>query len=264
MGIIGSSDTNAAGALTRCGRAGEGLAQSSRTHGAQCPGGIDRTRPRERGPPVRLPRRGRGGRPPRRRRAASWGDGPRRWSRPGRRVGRGQLRPIARTPARPSALTFPDRRSDLLARGHASPAAASSTLKATSGGRAATSTAPAVGCRRGGPKSGAARRRRPRCSSAGPAPPQLGAGAAGGQQAVEEHGQLQLISRAARRRPAPRRTPHPGLGGQEDHRRDIDRADVRVHARVGADRIGRWPPPLRDDGGARPARATGQGVGARW
>ena len=32
---------------------------------------------------------------------------------------------------------------------------ASSTLNATSGGRAATSTAPAVGCSRGGPKSGA-------------------------------------------------------------------------------------------------------------
>ncbi len=62
-------------------------------------------------------------------------------------------RPSARTPGSPSEP--PSRMSAAIARASASVAGgASSKLKATSGGRAATRTAPAVGCGRGGPKSG--------------------------------------------------------------------------------------------------------------
>ena len=121
---------------------------------------------------------------------------------------------------------------------------ASSTLNATSGGRAATSVAPAVGCgaRRAevGLQLAAAMRR---ASSLRAAAAQLGARAA---------------RRRARRRgtPAARSSAREQVGGDErlgaggaavgrvevDDRRDVERADVRVHALVrGAGRSARRP-----------------------
>ena len=107
----------------------------------------------------------------------------------------------------------------------------SSRLKATSGGRAATRTAPAVGCMRSGPKSG----RRPsaiRCARpGGPALAQLGARAPVGQQAVEEDGQAELAEGVGQRERLGQRGAAL-LRGPEDDGRDVDGPDVRMKALV--------------------------------
>src|SRR5919199_6464709 len=72
------------------------------------------------------------------------------WATPPRAA---RLRPIARRPGRPSRPLSRIRAAIALASSSVA-GGASSTLKAMSGGRAATSVAPAVGCGRGGPKSG--------------------------------------------------------------------------------------------------------------
>ena len=100
-------------------------------------------------------RRARGARRPPAAPPAAAPRGPRRCRRPARR--RRARRASARSRAGPAAPASPPSR---MARGDAPrvvcgrAAAPSSRLKATSGGRAATSTAPAVGCMRAGPKSG--------------------------------------------------------------------------------------------------------------
>ena len=77
--------------------------------------------------------------------------GPRRWSRPARSLARSAT---GRSPARRAGPRSPPSRiRAAIARASSSVAGgASSTLKATSGGRAATSTAPAVGCSCAGPE----------------------------------------------------------------------------------------------------------------
>ena len=107
---------------------------------------------------------------------------------------------------------------------------ASSTLKATSGGRAATSVAPAVGCgaRRaevGRQLAGSMRARARRAAAA-----QLGARAAAGERAVEEDGQ-----RRARRRAGRRRRSASAHGGAARRRRRGGRpARRRARRRAGA------------------------------
>ena len=113
---------------------------------------------------------------------------------------------------------------------------ASSTLNATSGGRAATSAAPAVGCGARGPKSGRSSPARDAaaCSVGRPAAAQLRARAAAREHAVEEDRQPELVAehvgddeRLGARGAAP-------VGVEVHDGHDVDRPDVRVQAAVGA------------------------------
>ena len=126
-------------------------------------------------------------------------------------------------------------RGDPLARPPRVAGGASSTLNATSGGRAPTSTAPAVGCSCGGPKSGFSSPVSIRCRERGrAAAAQLGAGAAVGEHPVQKDGQLELLAEPVGE--------HERLGARgaaigvvEEHDRcDVERADARVDAVVGA------------------------------
>ena len=88
--------------------------------------------------------------------------------------------------------------------------------------------------RRGGPKSGAARRRASGARARRAAAAQLGARAAAGQRAVEEDREpssspIRSAATAPRRRPRRAR-----LRVEVDDGRDVERADVRVHAAVAA------------------------------
>ena len=125
---------------------------------------------------------------------------------------------------------------------------ASSTLNATSGGRAATSTAPAVGWSLRGPKSGRsspavdplARASPGRRGAARPACAPARARRTGTRAA-------RAPRRADRRGRAPRRRPRRGRLGIEVHdRRDVDRA----HPRVDALRASRGRPGGSRSGGA--------------
>ena len=116
--------------------------------------GSPRTPPRARRPTSSASATGAWRRPPRRRRPAAARGGPRRSSTPARR--RRVRRATGRSRAgRAGPRLPPSRMAAAIARASSSVAGgASSTLNATSGGRAATSAAPAVGCEPGGPKSG--------------------------------------------------------------------------------------------------------------
>ena len=131
--------------------------------------------------------------------------------------------PSARTPGRPSSP--PSRTSAATRRASSTVAGgASSRLKATSGGRAATRTAP---CSRGRARAGRSRARRP---SSAPGAPQRRPRAAARERAVEVDGQAQLAEqvggeqRLGARRAAPRR------------RRDGRPGRRRARRRAGASR----------------------------
>ena len=103
-------------------------------------------------------------------------------------------------------------------------------MKATSGGRAATSTAPLRGSSRRGPKSGASSPASIRCVEAGEAAAaQLRARAPVGERAVEQDRQARAAELLAgdERRGAGRAAPRVV---EEDDRRHVERADVRVAA----------------------------------
>ena len=150
----------------------------------------------------------------------------------------------ARASSRPSARTPGSVRTSAAISLAVSSGASISTLKAASGGRAATSVAPAVGCRR------AARRRAGARVDAG-RPAQLGARAAARELAVEVDGELQLVpSRSARISASAIAAPR-WAGLEVDDRRDVDRAHARVRARVRA----------QVDAGDRLARAGEHALG---
>src|ERR1019366_84358 len=95
------------------------------------------------------------------------------------------------------------------------------------------------------------------CERRRPATPQLGSGAAVGEDPVEEHGQLQLIAEQVGEHQ------RLGAGGATvdlaavDDRRDIDRADARVDSRVlvDADLVRRRGGPGGDPWGEGPGRS---------
>ena len=136
---------------------------------------------------------------------------------------------------------------------------ASSTLNATSGGRAATSVTPALGCGRRGPKSGVnspARDARREVRDAAAA--DLGARAPAGEDAVEEHGQPQLAREqfGGHQRLGARRA---ALGLAHVHERNhVDRPDMRMLAAIGPqiDPLHRLP-------GARKQRRRQRALSAR-
>ena len=158
---------------------------------------------------------------------------------------------MARSPGRPSGP--PSRRRAAMSRAVCpSAGGASSRLKATSGARAATSVAPALGWGRRGPKSGRSSPARRR--SASPARPprrELGAGAPPGEGSVEEDREPELLGEQVgdeQRLGAGRSLVAPV---NEDDGHDVDGTYVRVKPPRGAEVDG----PHR---GARPRRAPGR------
>ena len=118
---------------------------------------------------------------------------------------------------------------------------ASSTLKATSGGRAATSVAPAVGCGRGRAVVGRQPVERAR-------PPQRGSRAPARERAIEIDRQAEVGAEAmAEQQRLGARRPALGVGAVHD-RGDVERPHARVHARVRAqvDPLDRDPRALRE------------------
>ena len=161
--------------------------------------------------------------------------GPRRCRRPARR--RRARRASARSRAGPAAPPRRPRgwRRRSAARRLRSPSAPSSRLKATSGGRAATSTAPAVGCRCARAEVG----RQPArpCAARAPARRRGAARRACARRPARRRGRRAGRARRARRRArAPRRARRRAARPCEvDDRRDVDRADVRVQPGVARD-----------------------------
>ena len=164
-------------------------------------------------------------------------------------------RPSARTPGRPSAP--PSRTRAAIARASAS-VGGRRELEVEGHQRRARGDergAARSGAARRGPKSGGARRAiRGQLGEAAAA--QLGARAAAGERAVEEHGQPELVAQAV--------GDHERLGArgaapavvEEDDRRDVERADVRMRAALApAGRSAR--PPRRAPATSAAASAPG-------
>ena len=148
-----------------------------------------------------------------------------------RRTATGRSRGPTRSPSGPPSRIARGDRLRVLERRRR----ASSTLKATSGGRAATSTAPAVGCSRCGPKSG----RQLAGSIRAPAPPGRRGAArpACARRRARRTGTPAARARSPSRSPSTSASAHaaPRSAGVEVHdRRDVERADARVDARRGA------------------------------
>ena len=109
-------------------------------------------------------------------------------------------------------------------------------MNATSGGRAVTRTAPAVGCRSRGPKSRSLLAVGDPLREGGQAAAsQLGARAAAREIAVQEYGKPELLAEHVREHQRLRRRGPAVCIVQVDDWRDVDRADARMRPVVARD-----------------------------
>ena len=145
---------------------------------------------------------------------------------------------------------------------------ASARLNATSGARAQTRVAPALGCRRAGPKSGAQLAGGDALGEPGdPAGAQLRARPSAGELAVEEDGNRQLLADPVGEDERLRDRGAAGGGVEVDDRRDVERAHVgMLAARLRAGGAGEHVDPrhglacARQQGVRQRARRAGEGV----